>query len=146
MKRYGLFILLIAGAIVALSAAAQGEAESSDSAIISEEITSEAPPPEPACFNVRDIDNFSPLSDRFVWLESRGDDSYLLTVDRACFGLRSAQDIAISNHMNRVCANSQAKITYRNFSEVEECVIRMIEKVSDRTAAEMIAERRRQQD
>ncbi|HEY5623255.1 MAG TPA: DUF6491 family protein [Gammaproteobacteria bacterium] len=146
MKRYGLFILLIAGAVVAVSAAAQNETKSGGSDVISEPITSEAPPPEPACFNVRDIDSFSPLSDRFVWIEARRDEGYLLTIDRACFGLRSAQDIAISNHMNRVCANSQAKITFVDFGQVEECVIRTIETVSDRATAEMIVERRRQQD
>ncbi len=133
-----LIILVGAGFAVALMA--------EEDRVVEEPISMDAPPPEPACFSVRDINNFKPISNQFLLIEGRRDNRYLLTLGRACFGIRSADNIAISNHTDRVCANSQAKVTYARFGEVEECMINQIETVADRETAEIIAERRRNQN
>jgi hypothetical protein len=127
-------------------AIAQDDAEVSAENSVEEKITTEVPAPEPACFSVRDINNFDALGDRFVYVEGRRNQHYLLTMQRACFGLRSANGIAISNTIDRVCSNSFADITYREFGTIESCTIREVESVADKAAAEAIAERRRNQE
>ncbi len=111
------------------------------------EIDPNAPPStEPGCFSVRGIRNFSPLSDEALYVDGGRGNHFLLTMDRSCFGLRNAQGIAIDNHMDRVCSNSQARVTYRGVGRsVESCRIRTVEAVEDRAAARTIAEARRQQ-
>ena len=137
----------------AMSAWAQDESanEAGANAAASEaeevEIDPNAPPSaEPGCFSVRRIRNFSPLSDEAVYVDGGGSNHFLLTMDRGCFGLRNAQGIAIDNHMDRVCSNSQARVTFRGVGRsLESCRIRTVEAVEDRTAARTIAEARRQQ-
>ncbi len=113
--------------------------------VIQEEISTDAPPPEPACFNVRDINNFDPLDDSFVYIAGRRNQHYLLTMQRSCFGLRNARGIAISNQINRICSNSFGEITYRDFDTVVKCGIRQIEAVADKDAARALVERRKDQ-
>ena len=125
---------------------AQDDADAVAEDVVNEEISTDTPAPEPACFNVRDINNFDAIDDRFVYVEGRRDQHYLLTMDRSCFGLRSANGIAITNQMNRVCSNNFAKISYRDFGTTESCTIREVESVADKAAAVAIAERRKSQD
>ena len=55
---------------------------------------------------------------------------YILTMDRRCLGLRNAQEIAIENHRDRVCSNSQATVSYRGVGgRRDTCGIRTIEKI-----------------
>lgn len=114
--------------------------------VIEEEISTDAPPPEPACFNVRDIDNFDALNDSFVYVSGRRNQHYLLTMQRSCFGLRNARGIAISNQINRICSNSFGEISYRDFDTVVKCGIRQIEAVADKDAARALVERRKNQE
>ena len=114
--------------------------------VIEEEISTDAPPPEPACFNVRDINNFDPLDDSFVYISGSRNQHYLLTMQRSCFGLRNARGIGISNHLNRVCSNAFGEISYRDFDRVVTCGIRQIEAVADKDAARALAERRKNQE
>ena len=137
-----LLLSLLTAAVVTAPAVAQDDEEE----IIAEEIPADLPPPEPACFNIRDVRNFDPIGSRFLWIEGRRDENYLLTIDRACFGLRNAEEIGFLNQTNRVCDNSQAKVRFVNLGRVEECVITTIESVADKDTAEVIAERRRQQN
>ena len=103
------------------------------------------PPSEPGCFNVRNVRNFSPIDDNHIAVEERRDQWFLLTMDRGCFGLRNAQGIAIDNVMNRVCSNSQARVTFRGVGRaVESCRVREVESVEDLEAARTIVSIRRQ--
>ena len=130
-----------------LLATATGLAFAQDDAdeVIEEEISTDAPPPEPACFSVRDINNFDPLNDSFVYVSGRRDQHYLLTMQHACFGLRNARGIAISNQMNRIGSNSFGEISYRDVDTVVKCGIRQIEAVVDKDAARALVERRKDQ-
>ncbi len=135
----------------AMSAWAQDESESEagTDAAASEaedvEIDANAPPSaEPGCFSARRVRNFSPFSDVNLYVDGGGGSHFLLTMDRNCFGLRNAQGIAIDNHMDRVCSNSQASVTSRGVGgRLESCGIRTVEAVEDRAAARAIAEARR---
>ena len=100
---------------------------------------------EEACFLVRNIRDFDPLTDEFVLLEGRRDESYLLTMFPGCFGLRNAHGIAIESDLSRVCSNSGADIRYRGLSgRGETCPIRAVEAVEDEAAAaELVRQRSR---
>ncbi len=147
-KVHGSFIFT-AVTMFAMSAWAQDESGTDAAASEVEEVVIDvnAPPStEPGCFSVRRVRNFSPLSNGALYVDGGGSNHFLLTMDRNCFGLRSAEDIAIDNHMDRVCSNSQARITYRGVGRsLESCHIRTVEAVEDRAAARTIAEARRQQ-
>ncbi len=151
-KVNGSFIFTVV-TMFAMSAWAQDESESEAAvdaaASEAEEIEIDPnarPSAKPGCFSVRRVRNFSPLSDEALYVDGGGGTHLLLTMDRNCFGLRNAQGIAIDNHMDRVCSNSQARITYRGVGRsLESCRIRTVEAVEDRAAARTIAEARRQQ-
>ncbi len=134
------WLIIFLGAFFAVAIMAQ------EDKVVEEPISMDAPPPVPACFSVRGISNFAALNNQFLFIEGRRDNHFLLTLGRACFGIRGADNIAISNHIDRVCPNSQAKVTYVRFGDVEECMINQIEAVADRETAEMLVERRRQQN
>ena len=151
-KVNGSFIFTVV-TMFAMSAWAQDESESEaavDAAVSEvEEIKIDPnarPSAEPGCFSVRRVRNFSPLINRALYIDGGGSNHFLLTMDRNCFGLRSAEDVAIDNHTDRVCSNSQARVTYRGVGRsLESCHIRTVEAVEDRAAARTIAEARRQQ-
>ncbi len=144
---------LTAVTMFAMSAWAQDESESEAGAdaAASEteevEIDANAPPStEPGCFSVRRIRNFSPLSDEALYVDGGGGNHFLLTMYRSCIGFRNANRIAIDHHMDRVCSNSQASVTYRGVGgRLDSCGIRTVEAVEDRMAARTITEARRQQ-
>jgi len=96
----------------------------------------DAPPAsEAGCFSVRGIRNFSSLHDSYLYVEGRGNTHYLLTMNRVCLGLRNAQAVAIQNHRDRVCSNSQASVSYRGVGgRMEICDIKTIEKLEDEKA------------
>ena len=147
-KVHGSFIFT-AVTMFAMSAWAQDESGTDAAASEVEEVVIDvnAPPStEPGCFSVRRVRNFSPLSDGALYVDGGGSNHFLLTMDRNCFGLRSAEDIAIDNHTDRVCSNSQASVTYRGVGgRLDSCGIRTVEAVEDRMAARTSAEARRQQ-
>ena len=126
--------------------AAVAVAQDDEDSVVNEEISTGIAAPEPACFNVRDINGFDSLDDTFVYVTGRRDQHFLLTMDRSCFGLRNARGIAISNTINRVCSNSFGEITYRDFNTVVNCRIREVEAVADKETATAIAERRKNQE
>lgn len=56
-------------------------------------------------------------------------------MNRVCLGLRNAQAVAIQNHRDRVCSNSQASVSYRGVGgRMEICDIKTIEKLEDEKA------------
>ncbi|MCP4897058.1 MAG: hypothetical protein GY906_08790 [bacterium] len=99
---------------------------------------------ETACFNSREVLSFSGLHDRFVYVKSRRDKHYLLTMDRLCLNLRHSVGIAISNDFGRVCSNSGAWITYKDFNRASRCGILTVESVESRDEAQQLVERRTQ--
>ncbi len=153
MNKIHLSFTLTAVTMFAMSAWAQDESESEagTDAAASEaedvEIDANAPPStEPGCFSIRRISNFSPLSDEALYVDGGGGNHFLLTMYRSCIGFRNANRIAIDHHMDRVCSNSLASVTYRGVGgRPDSCGIRTVEAVEDRMAARAIAEARRQQ-
>jgi hypothetical protein len=140
--------LAAASLFTALATAQQDapEPESAEDANAAEKEVdaADAPPAaEDACFFVRDINDFDALSDEFIFVEGRGDDSYLLTMWAGCFGLEGALGIAVSSPMSRVCATSGAEIRYRGLGRQETCRIRDVEAVASKEAAEALVEQRR---
>ena len=125
---------------------AQDDAKEIDESVTDEreikevEIGGGPPPSEEACFNVRTVRDFDGLDDQYIYVEARGDDHFLLTMDLGCIGLRNALGIAISNDVSRVCSNSFATITYRQFGRLETCRVREVEAVEDKAAAQTLAE------
>jgi hypothetical protein len=108
------------------------------------EVDADTIPPtaEEACFMVREIRDFDPLSDEFILVEARKDENYLLTMFGVCIGLRNAHRIAISSYLSRVCSTSAGDITYRGLTGTETCRIRKVEAVEDKASAKRLVELR----
>lgn len=103
------------------------------------------PASEDACFNIWDVRSFHAFSNRYIYVESRRrDDHYLLTMFSACPGLRGSIGIDFSSSINRVCSNSLARLRFRAFGRIEECVVSRVEAVESREDAEEIAQQRMQ--
>ncbi len=95
------------------------------------------------CVFTRNISNFDALDNEHVFVQARRDENYLFTLDRGCFGLRSANVIAISDTTSRVCSNSLGRLTYREMgSGLRYCRIRNIEAVADKDAARALVKAR----
>ena len=121
-------IVIVANPVVAEEAAEQAQAAES----------------ERVCVFARDIDNFDALDNRYVYVEARRDQQYLFTLDPGCFGLRSANVIAISDTTSRVCSNSFGRLTYRERGTgLRYCRIRDIEMVADKAAARALVQARK---
>lgn len=102
---------------------------------------------EEACFVVREVRNFDALTDEFVYVEGAHDEEFLLTMFSRCVGLRNAFGIAVSSRMSRVCSNSSAEITYREFGgRLATCLIAKVEGVEDKATAEALVESRSRED
>ena len=147
-KIYGSVSLVIISMVVPVYA--QDSVEIEEEVVVSESEVKEVvlDPSAPrstrsACFSVRRINSFSAFHDEYIYIQDRGSRNYLLTMHRGCFGLRSARDIAIQNHTDRVCSNSQAVVSYRGpGARLEKCFIRTVEAVEDRAAARALVESR----
>jgi hypothetical protein len=147
-KIYGSVSLVIISMVVPVYA--QDSVEIEEEVVVSEseveEVVLDPSAPRstrPACFSVRRINSFSAFHDEYIYIQDRGSRHYLLTMHRGCFGLRSARDIAIQNHTDRVCSNSQAEVSYRGpGARLEKCFIRTVEAVEDRAAARALVESR----
>jgi len=154
MKTTRSFLMFAAMAFVAPPVWAQDGEEAEQEVEIAERVVEDVaispdslPSAEPACFNVRTIRNFSALHDEYIYVQGRRDQHFLLTMDRACFGLRNAEGIGISNAVSRVCSNSLAEVTYRGIGNaLDTCWIRAVEAVEDRTAAAALVEIRTRRD
>jgi len=95
-----------------------------------------------ACFNVPDAKSYHALHDRYVYVRLARKKHFLLTIGEGCRGLSYGFGIAISNEFNRVCSQSGAVITYRQFDQTHRCLILEVEAVDDMAAAEALVERR----
>jgi hypothetical protein len=96
------------------------------------------PATKEACFNVRTIESFSPLHERFVYLRTLGGEHYLLTMDGVYTSLPFATGITISGQFSRVCSDTGARITYTNFGRPVFCRIVRVEAIAHKEAAQKL--------
>ena len=124
MKRWQLLILILAmGATGAFADEAEDEAEE-------EEATSRV------CVNKRNINSFDAIDDEHVYIKAAGNKHFLFTMQRRCFGLRSAQGIGIKDTMSSVCSGGFGEIVYRDMGRrLESCRIDTIESVASKEDA-----------
>jgi hypothetical protein len=95
-----------------------------------------------ACFNVRRVDSFAPLHERYVYVRVGKDEHYLLTLDRPYIGLPSAAGIAIVGDFSRICSDTGASLGFSEFSRPVLCRIVRVEAVPYREEAERLVHRR----
>ena len=107
-----------------------------------ETTTGRASAAERACFNVRNVDSFSPLSNRFVYVRTTGDKHYLLTMDSMYPSLPYATGIAMSGNYAWVCSNTGAMITYVDAGRPVFCRILSVEAVDNKEAAQKLVDAR----
>jgi hypothetical protein len=93
------------------------------------------------CFNIREIKNWSSIDNKHLYVEGIGsDNNYLFTMFSSCYGIRSAQVIALSNQMSRICSNDFGKVTYKDGGRRMSCNIKTVQQVADKEDAEGIVE------
>ena len=95
-----------------------------------------------SCFNVRNVRRYSVLHERYVYVRVRGNEHYLLSLERPCMGLPFATGIAISNDFSRVCSDTLAYITFRDGGRLDRCTIIRVEAVADKAMAERVVTNR----
>jgi hypothetical protein len=103
---------------------------------------SAAPPAEHPCFNIRNVDSFSPLHPRYVYLRLITDRHYLLTLDHIYTSLPYATRIAISEAFTRVCSETGARLTFVDAGRRVSCRIVRVETVESREAAKKLVDER----
>lgn len=100
---------------------------------------------ETACVNVRNISSFDAIDDQHLYVKAPGQPKHLLfTLDGTCFGVRSAQTIAVKDKFTRVCSDSFGEVIYRDPGRgLESCRIRDIEAVASKDdAKQLVADRK----
>ncbi len=98
---------------------------------------------ERVCVNKRNINSFDAIDDEHVYIKATGNNHYLFTMQRRCFGLRSAQGIGIKDTMSRVCSDGFGEIVYRDMGRVQSCRIDTIESVASKEDAKGLVEDRK---
>ncbi len=132
MKQWQPLILVLAlSATGAFADEAEDEAEE-------EEAT------ERVCVNKRNINSFDAIDDEHVYIKATGNNHYLFTMQRRCFGLRSAQGIGIKDTMSRVCSGGFGEIVYRDMGRVQSCRIDTIESVASKEDAKGLVKDRKE--
>ena len=132
MKRWQLLILILA--ISATSAFAQEAAEEAEDEEAIERV----------CVNKRNINSFDAIDDQHVYIKATGNNHYLFTMQRKCFGLRGAQGIGVKDTMSRVCSSGFGEIVYRDMGRVQSCRIDTIESVASKDDAKGLASDRKE--
>jgi hypothetical protein len=95
------------------------------------------------CLNDYQVTSFNPVGDTFLYVKGIGDRHYLFTMERGCFGLRSAVTIGISERTGRICSKTSDRVVYRDLARgPESCRILDIETVASLDDARAIAEQR----
>ena len=96
------------------------------------------------CFNIRQVSSWNAIDRDHVYLKEGVSNHYLVTFFSSCPGIRSANVIALSNSMGRMCPNDFGRITYRDAGMRSSCRIDNIEKVESKDAAVSLVEARKQ--
>jgi len=94
------------------------------------------------CFNIREVTSWDSIDRDHIYLKEIGNSHYLVTLTSSCPGLRSANAIALSNQMGRVCPNDFGRITFRDAGMRSSCRIDNIEKVESKDVAVSLADAR----
>ncbi|NIL95422.1 MAG: hypothetical protein GTO71_13530 [Woeseiaceae bacterium] len=94
------------------------------------------------CFYIRNVNGWSSLDRKHVYIKEGVSKHYLLTLFASCPGLRYANAIALSNHMGRMCPNDFGAITFRDSGMLTRCRITNVEAVTSREEAAALAEAR----
>lgn len=103
----------------------------------------ERPAAENVCLNDYQITSFNPVGETFLYVKGIGGRHYLFTMERGCFGLRSASTIGIPERAGRICSNSSDRVVYRDIARgAESCRILDIETVASPEEARAIAKQR----
>ena len=132
MRRWQLLIL-----ILALTATGVFAEEAKDEAEEEEAI-------ERVCVNRRSINSFDPIDDQHIYIKATGNNHYLFTMQRRCFGLRDAYGIAVKDTMSRVCSKGFGEIVYRGTGQrLESCRIDTIEAVAGKDDGRGLVEDRK---
>jgi hypothetical protein len=99
---------------------------------------------ERICVNKRSINSFDAIDDQHIYIKATGNKHYLFTMQRKCFGLRSAYGIAVKDTMSRVCSKGFGEIVYRGRGQrLESCRIDTIEVVAGKDDARGLVEDRK---
>jgi hypothetical protein len=124
-------LLLLVCSPLALS---QEEAEEAEEEEVAERV----------CVNRRSINSFDAIDDQHIYIKASGNNHYLFTMQRKCFGLRSAYGIAVKDTMSRVCSKGFGEIVYRGTGQrLESCRIDTIEAVAGKDDARGLVEDRK---
>lgn len=95
------------------------------------------------CLNEYQITSFSPIGDSHLYVDGIGDRHYLFTMERGCFGLRSANTIGFPDNIGTLCVGRSDYVIYRDIATgIERCRILGIEAVASSEDARAIAEQR----
>lgn len=100
---------------------------------------------ETVCVSVRNINSFDAVDDQHLYVKALGQHKHwLFTLDGTCFGLRSAQTIAVKDKFTRVCSDSFGEVIYRDPGRgLESCRIRDIAAVASKDdAKQLVADRK----
>ncbi len=125
-QRVAAWLLCLISAVLALACTSTQQVGTTDSGRADNE----------ACFNVRRVQSFSPLHERFVYVLVGSDEHYVLTLDAVYVNLPFATGITISGDFSRVCSNTGAMIAFMDFGRQTVCRIVRVDAVASREAAE----------
>ncbi len=96
------------------------------------------------CVNKRSINSFDAIDDEHVYIKATGNKHYLFTMQRRCFGLRSAMGIGIKDTMSSVCSKGFGEIVYRDAGRAQSCRIDTIESVASKEDAKGLVKDRKE--
>lgn len=133
----------LAVSLVALSLAVAGTSLAQESGADSEAGNGDAVPDIERCISVPAIVSMNVLSNRHVYIRTRGN-HYLMTTDRICENLLRSYRLNTARlvpYGNTVCQEDGSYIVYDSGSRSEElCPILSVERVDDREHADAMAE------
>ncbi len=145
IKRHKMALLL--GLVLAVSALACTSTQKVDTSATEPgsepgEETGEQATPHEGCFNVLDVESFSPLHGRFVYVRLIHQTHYLLTLDNIYTSLPYARGVAISHGYTHVCSTTGATLSFTDAGRQVNCRIVKVEAVDSRKQAQEIVEDR----
>ncbi len=132
MNRWQLMIL-----ILAMSIGSAFAEEADEDADVEEAV-------QKVCVNKRSINSFDAIDDEHVYINATGNKHYLFTMQRRCFGLRSAMGIGIKDTMSSVCSKGFGEIVYRDAGRAQSCRIDTIESVASKDDAKGLVKDRKE--
>ncbi len=101
--------------------------------------------PERVCVSVRSINSFDAIDDQHVYIKATGNNHFLFTMQRRCFGLRGANGIGVKDTMSSVCSGGFGEIVYRDMGRrLESCRIDTIDRVASKDDAEGLVNDRKE--